>query len=216
VGAVALGAVLLVLGFALPAQAASVRILGGIPNAGEPMGVPGTLYEDYRPYKVQDDLPSIDVELWVVRDSGLGSTVPGDVCKTGDGDETCGFEVVLEAADDMQIIGFQATGTNIVFAPTSFATPVTSLAISGYDIASAAAQTRIGIVTLNTEGETAAGVLSVVSGQRVAAELTLEPINTHNVVEADVFRVPEPAELVLLGSGIVALMGFGWLRRTSA
>ena len=152
------------------------------------------------------------LEIWIDKQ---GATTSLDACNDaegqGEGDEICGYDVLIKVAGSGCLDDFVPSGA-VVYHPPSVdldcTTPELQAALVNTSPTSSG-PLRIGWLTINAVGAEAAKV--VVLGEHVvAADLALE-----GITEGTIAYVPEPAEILLLASGIAGLAGLHRLRKGS-
>jgi hypothetical protein len=127
-------------------------------------------------------------------DGGPTASAVDAACDVGVGDEVCGYELALSGIGGLTLASFNADpGADVMVALSAG-----SIAIGGLDtVAPAAGPKRIGELNVNS---VAGGELALTGGEAVGADLTSETILPGTVV-----TVPEPMQVLLLGSGLILL-----------
>jgi hypothetical protein len=132
--------------------------------------------------------------VFVYVDGGAAASTPSSACDTGDGDEVCGFELVLTALNGLTLTSFNADpGADLVANLSAGA-----LQLNGLDsVAPTPGPKRIGELVVDA---VAGGEVELTSGEVIGADLTNETLATSTLV-----AVPEPGRLALLASGLTFL-----------
>jgi len=136
-----------------------------------------------------------------------GSTGAGTMCVDEDGNETCGFDLLIEMTTDVATF-------------TSFVPPVssnivgridpsdaTTLRVNGIDVGGMAIPARIGTLTVDALGANQLQI-AVQGVHRVGAAGQLDAVQPQVIV-----RLPEPGGTLLLVSGLAGLAALHRLRR---
>jgi hypothetical protein len=134
------------------------------------------------------------------------SSGAGTMCENKDGDETCGFDVLITMTTDAAIFAsFAPDSTDIV----GYIDPgtQTSLSVNGINVDGMPIPARIGMLTVDGLGANQLQI--VVQGvHRVGAAGQLDAIQPHVIV-----NLPEPGGRLLLTSGIAGLAALYRLRQ---
>lgn len=139
---------------------------------------------------------SQSVYLWI--DGGAGATQSGTPCHTGDGDELCGFEFVLDGLGGLTFASFTPDAGADVMVNLSTG----QVALNGLDTTSPApGPKRLGELVVTS---VAGGEIELSTGAVVHADLSLESLPTATVVS-----VPEPAAWLAIASGVGLLRMLG-------
>jgi hypothetical protein len=175
-----------------------------VPSVGEPIVYPsadGTL-----PATLPVVVPAADGQLlklyidYTNDPDGMG-TNEGSVCVDGNGDETCGFDVLLEMTTDGATFGSftpASSGNAVIVGRVDPATG-TTLRVNGVDTSGMLIPAEIGTLVLNAAGANQLQI-AVKGVHRVGAAGQLDAIQEQVIVQ-----LPEPGGLGQLGSGLVAL-----------
>ena len=153
------------------------------------------------------------LEIWIDKQ---GATTSLDACNDaegqGEGDEICGYDVLIKVGGSGCLDDFKPDSGAVVYHPPSVdldcTTPELQAALVNTNPTSSG-PLRIGWLTINAVGAEAAKVV-VLGDHIVAADLALE-----DIPEGTIAYVPEPAEILLLASGIAGLAGLHRLRKGS-
>jgi hypothetical protein len=154
---------------------------------------------------VHEELASVDVELYIKADHGTPSATD-EVCSEGaagaNGDETCGFDLSLVSTGDIKLLGFVPDSVAYEYKITG---SQQQMKINGMNLSNLKrdpAIMRLGILTMDTRGASDAGTLRLITGKRVSADLTLQPVQGHDIATL----VPEPSQLWLILAGVAGLV----------
>jgi hypothetical protein len=132
--------------------------------------------------------------VYLYIDGGAAVSGAGTACDTGQGDEICGYELVLTGLGGLTLSAFNPDAAADVVLNLGAG----SVLINGLDSeAPTPGPKRIGELQVNAVAD---GELELTSGETVGANLSEESIPTTTVV-----TVPEPGHFVLLGSGLAML-----------
>lgn len=149
-----------------------------------------------------------DLRIWLY--SG-GTATSLDPCHEGQsGDEICGYHLQFEIKGSGCFETFTPFDPNSVHYPPGDELDCTTreLGVTLVDTGPTSADpVEIGMLTVNAAVATS---VEVTGRQFVTAGLALEDIPPDTIA-----YVPEPAEILLLASGIAGLAGLRWLRRGS-
>jgi hypothetical protein len=198
---------------------------GADPSVGEPIVYPSTDPQGAPPPSLPVAVEAVDgqqLALFIDYENSpdKGMSQGGSMCLDADGDEPCGFDVLLEmttdtasfgpfsAADPMKIVGHVEPAT-----PTSKAT----LRVNGVDISGLwqdsvpqplpGGPVPIGTLELNAAGANQLQI-KVRGMHRVGAAGQLDAIQERVIVQ-----LPEPGRGLLLASGLLALAALQRLRQ---
>jgi hypothetical protein len=197
-------ALVLSLGAALLAAPA-----GAVPSVGEPIVYPsadGTLPATLPVVVQAADGQLLTLYIDYANDpDGMGST-QGVMCVDANGDETCGFDVLLEMTTDGASFGTftsASSGNAVIVGHVDPATG-TTLRVNGIDTGGMLIPAEIGTVVLNASGANQLQI-AVKGVHRVGAAGQLDAIQEQVIVQ-----LPEPGGLLQLVSGVLVL---AWLTR---
>jgi hypothetical protein len=138
------------------------------------------------------------------------STNSATMCVDEDGNETCGFDVLIKLTTDAATFGSFTPDSPAVVG--HFDATNTQLRVNGIEVGGMAIPARIGTLTVDALGSNQLQI-SVQGHHRVGAAGQLDGIQSH------VISVPEPGVSLLLIVGVVGLRGLVRLRarrRTAA
>jgi hypothetical protein len=145
------------------------------------------------------------LNLYVDRSAG-GATATGVPCEDGEGEEVCGWEVVLKATPGAAFEAFSPSdGVEFVLTPTEFKANGLSAVAPGTD------PLLLGYLGVESTDALTGGTISVESGSVVTSDLSLDPIAADDVA---VVPLPEPGAWLQLGSSIAGLAALAaWRKR---
>ena len=134
--------------------------------------------------------------VYLYIDGGATASAAGRACNDGSGDEVCGFDIELAVAGGLTLSSFAPdVGANLL---VNFS--ASSMRVNGLDTQSPApGPQRLGELLVNAA---AGGAVDLTSGEVIGADLGSELLSTTILV-----TVPEPGQLLLLGSGGLLLAG---------
>jgi hypothetical protein len=174
-------------------------------SVGTPVVYVGTDSMGSPPLVSPTEIPASDAQqlmLWIDYDNNAGvnpSTEGITMCVDKNGDETCGFDVLLVMTTD--------TATFSTFAPPAGLSNVvgyidstqTSLRVNGIDTDGMSIPAEIGTLTVNALGANQLQI-EVQGMHRVGAAGQLDAIQTQVIV-----NLPEPGVDLMLAGGVVGL-----------
>lgn len=132
--------------------------------------------------------------LFVYISGGPSPTSSGERCHDGDGDELCGYELVLTGQGGLTLSGFTPDPAANIVANLSG----NELRLNDLDTTTPSpGPRRIGELVVDAP---ASGVLELSSGEAIRADLSSDVLPMSTIV-----AVPEPTRLALLGSGLAWL-----------
>jgi len=136
--------------------------------------------------------------VYLYIDGGSSASQPGTACDVGQGEEVCGYELVLTGLTGLTLSSFTPdTGANLVVNLAAG-----GMTINGLDTVSPSpGPQRIGELQVDAA---IGGALELTSGETVGADLQTDPLATKTVV-----TVPEPGWATALGSGLALLAALG-------
>jgi len=176
-----------------------------VPAVGEPVVYPSP--DGTPPASLPIEVPAEDGQSLVLyldyaNSPDVGASVSGGMCVDADGDETCGFDVMLEMQTDGATFGSftPAAGTAVIVGHIDPATR-TTLRVNGIDLGGMPIPAPIGTLVLDAAGAHQLQI-SVTGRHRVGAAGQLDAIQEQVIVQ-----LPEPGWLLQLGSGLLALAG---------
>jgi len=153
---------------------------------------------------------SNEIKLYINVLEGAESDGGTTACDDGNGAELCGIDVLVKITGGGRFTGFADGGAGAAHDPenSTFDDPASTFRLNVLQTTSPPTPgipQLLGTLTLdNTDLE---GSSITAEGMAIGAHLELTPISTR------VIAVPEPAEGLLLGIGILGLAGLEWLRR---
>jgi hypothetical protein len=160
--------------------------------------------------------PSQPVKVWIRKNGGAASSTSpcSDQVGQNEGDEICGYDVEIHAMGSGFLVGYFDPGSGaVVYHPEeefgAQTAQVLRATLVNTNPPPTTAPLEIGTLTVNADSPQ--GTYIRVWGESiVGADLALESIPGNQIA-----YVPEPAEILLLASGIAGLAGLRWLRRGS-
>jgi hypothetical protein len=170
--------------------------------SSEPMGTPRAS----SPFEVQAvDGQQLELYMDYENSPEVMESQNGDMCVDADGDETCGFDVLIEMATDTAVFAAFTPPASVppstqIVGRVAQETPTSpwTLRVNGIDITGMQIPAPIGTLHLDAAGANQIQI-KVVGRHRVGAAGQLDAIQER------VIATPEPTWLWQLGSGLVGL-----------
>jgi len=178
---------------------ALVALLAALLPVAEPSTAATQIYhspgDDGVPAAGQASVPEGGVQsVYLYVDGGGVSSTGGTACDTGQGDEICGYEVLLSGLGGLTLASFDPDSAADVLANLGPSAAI----INGLDTETpSAGPKRIGELHVNAAS---GGWLQLTSGESVGADLSQSSIASTTLV-----IVPEPGFSLLLASGVAML-----------
>jgi hypothetical protein len=137
--------------------------------------------------------PGVSQMVHVYLQGGVNATSIGERCNDGDGEEVCGFDLLLEAQGGVSFSNFVPAGDTVRALDPS------SLRFNGGDFASGTLGTvKLGDLVVEAQ---LGGSIDLADGQTADAALGLVDLTPSTLL-----IVPEPSRHLLLSAGLTALL----------